>query len=285
MKLYLREELQAVWQGKDPFEQVMALKGEVFREVKERTTLRFELNGKSYFLKLHRGIGWGEIFKNWAQFNRPVLGAEQEYQAILKLQQLNVETMSVAGFGEVGRNPAKKLSFIITDDLVDTENLEDYCRLWSQQPPAATFKRLLIERVARMSRTLHENGLNHRDYYICHFHLHLPSLPEAGPISADDIHLHLIDLHRMQQRENMPIRWAIKDVGGLYFSAMEIGLTNRDVLRFMRRYRGKSLRDTLSQDQAFWRAVEQRAQQLYAKGLRKGIVGNIAQDKEVERGA
>ncbi len=285
MKLYLREDIKSVWQGKDPFQEVLKLKGEVFREVKERTTLRFELNGKSYFLKLHRGIGWAEIFKNWLNLNQPILGAEQEYQAILKLQQLNIETMSVAAFGEIGVNPAKKLSFIITDDLVDTENLEDYCRNWPQQPPNPGFKRQLIRRIASMSKTLHENGLNHRDYYICHFHLHLPSLPASGPVADEAIHLHLIDLHRMQQRQNMPVRWAVKDIGGLYFSAMEIGLTKRDILRFMRVYKGQSLREALVEAKAFWQAVDQRAQQLYAKGLRKGIVGLGAEDEGAERDA
>lgn len=285
MKLYLREEFQSAWQGKDPFAEVKSLRGKVFREVKDRRTLRFELNGRSYFLKLHRGVGWKEIFKNWSQLKWPILGAEQEYQAILRLQQLKVETMSVAAFGEQGANPAKKLSFIITDDLVGTENLENYCRPWPQHPPQPAFKRLLIERIARVSRTLHENGLNHRDYYIGHFHLDLRCLPESGPISDDEIHLHLIDLHRMQQRENMPVRWAVKDIGGLYFSAMDIGLTKRDLLRFMRLYKGKSLRETLAQDNEFWQAVEQRAQQLYAKGLRKGIVGKQESDKDSESGA
>lgn len=285
MKLYLRKEFQSAWQGKDPFAEVQRLRGEVFREVKERTTLRFELNGKSYFLKLHRGIGWKEILKNWSQFNRPVLGAEQEYHAILRLQQLKVETMSVAAFGEQGENPAKKLSFIITDDLVGTENLEDYCRSWPQQPPQPKFKRLLVERIARISRTIHENGLNHCDYYICHFHLNIGNLPEPGLITEDDVHLHLIDLHRMRQRENMPIRWAVKDIGGLYFSAMEIGLTKRDLLRFMRLYRGKPLRETLFEDKEFWQAVDQRAQQLYAKGLRKGIVGKHVLVEDGESGA
>lgn len=274
MRLYLREEFEAAWQGKDPFKEVLGIRGEVFREVKERVTLRFELSGKSYFLKLHRGVGWKEIFKNWSQFNKPVLGADLEYQAILKLQSLNVETMSVAAYGETGSNPAKKLSFIITDDLVGTENLEDFCRLWPQQPPQIGFKRLLIERIANVSRTLRENGLNHRDYYLCHFHLDLRNLPSQEVVCADDIHLHLIDLHRMQCRENMSIRWAIKDIGGLFFSTMEIGLTQRDLFRFMSLYKGKTLRKTLSEDKAFWQAVKQRAEKLYAKGLRKGIVGN-----------
>lgn len=273
MNLYLREDLQRLWGGTNTFEVVESLGGEVFREVKDRTTLRFELNGKSYFLKLHRGIGWREILKNWFHFNRPILGAEQEYKAVLRLQQLNIETMSVAAFGERGCNPAKKLSFIITDDLVGTESLEDYCRSWPQQPPAPAFKWQLIERIAQMSRCLHENNLNHRDYYICHFHIDLRCLPASGPVADKDIHLHLIDLHRMRQHKKMPVRWAVKDIAALYFSAMEIGLTKRDLLRFMRGYRAKSLRETLAHDRDFWQAVQQRAQQLYAKGLRKGIVG------------
>jgi heptose I phosphotransferase len=273
MNTYLREDFQIAWQNKNPFDEAQALKGEVFREVKERVTLRFELQGKSYFLKLHRGIGWREIFKNWLQFNCPVLGASLEYQAILMLQRLGIETMSVAAFGEMGINPAKKLSFIITDDLIGTENLEDYCRSWRLQSPPVNLKRLLIERVATVSRTLHENGLNHRDYYLCHFHLDLTRLPTQGVVCAEDIRLHLIDLHRMRRRAKLPVRWAVKDIAGLYFSAMDIGLTQRDLLRFMRLYKGKAWRDTLRADKRFWLAVQHRAEQLYAKGMRKGIVG------------
>jgi heptose I phosphotransferase len=284
MKLYLREDLQKAWQGEDPFGVVQRLQGEVFREVKDRRTLRFELAGKSYFLKLHRGVGWKEILKNCLQFNRPILGAAQEYQAVLRLQQLHVETMTVAAFGERGCNPARRLSFIVTEDLVGTESLEDYCRDWLQRPPQVRFKRLLIERIANMSRVLHGNGLNHRDYYICHFHLDVRCLPETGPICGEHIHLHLIDLHRMQQRKNMPVRWAVKDIGALYFSAMEIGLTKRDILRFMRSYMGRSLRETVLNDKAFWQAVNQRAQQLYAKGVRKGIVGQTASAQGVDHG-
>jgi hypothetical protein len=43
----------------------------------------------------------------------------------------------------------------------------------------------------------------------------------------------LIDLHRAQLRKKTPRRWVVKDVAGLYFSVMDIGLTQRDLFRFV----------------------------------------------------
>jgi len=232
------------------------LEGEIFRSVKTRRTFRFELNGKSYFAKIHHGIGWGEIFKNVLQFKMPVLGARNEYEAIRRLETLGVATMKVAAFGKRGWNPAKIQSFILTDELVDTISLEDFCRDWPTSPPPFDLKLALIRYVAEVSRTLHRNGVNHRDYYICHFLLRPKRLPA--------IQAPLIDLHRAQLRRKTPRRWAVKDVAGLYFSAMKIGLTARDRLRFVRIYSDGLWRTELR----FWRAVERAAERLYAKEQR-----------------
>ncbi|EGP1730363.1 lipopolysaccharide core heptose(I) kinase RfaP, partial [Salmonella enterica subsp. enterica serovar Heidelberg] len=51
----LKAPLTTLWRGKDAFEEVKTLQGEVFRELETRRTLRFELDGKSYFLKWHKG--------------------------------------------------------------------------------------------------------------------------------------------------------------------------------------------------------------------------------------
>lgn len=71
--LCLAEAFQNAWRGRDPFEEVLRLQGRVFREVAGRKTLSFELNGGVYFAKIHRGVGWAEIFKNLFQGKRPVL--------------------------------------------------------------------------------------------------------------------------------------------------------------------------------------------------------------------
>ncbi|HKO88161.1 MAG TPA: hypothetical protein VJU83_06530, partial [Burkholderiales bacterium] len=62
--LRLEPDFRAALQGKDTFNDIISLKGVVYREVANRRTLRFELQGKSYFIKAHFGTGWREIFKN-----------------------------------------------------------------------------------------------------------------------------------------------------------------------------------------------------------------------------
>ncbi|MEG1976737.1 MAG: lipopolysaccharide kinase InaA family protein, partial [Citrobacter sp.] len=90
----LKEPLATLWRGKDAFEEVKNLQGEVFRELETRRTLRFELTGKSYFLKWHRGTSLKEIVKNLLSLRMPVLGADREWNAIHRLSQLGVDTMT-----------------------------------------------------------------------------------------------------------------------------------------------------------------------------------------------
>jgi heptose I phosphotransferase len=269
MSVFLRDDLIA-WAGADPFAAAQAQQGQVYRDKEGRRTLRFELNGRGYFLKLHQGVGWTEIFKNLLQGRLPVLGAENEYRAIRALERLGIDTLAVAGFGRRGIDPARQLSFLITDELSDVESLEDVCARWPQQPPAPAFKRRLIARVAALSRLLHGAGINHRDYYLCHFLLEKSSLENAASGAAlEQRRLYLMDLHRAQLRAHVPQRWQIKDLGGLYYSALDIGLTGRDILRFMRDYRQRPLRELLTREAPFWHAVRARAQQIYVRDHRR----------------
>ena len=257
MKLVLSPIFAKAWQGADPFVKVNELEGEVFREVKSRKTFRFELDNRSYFAKIHRGVGWLEIIKNLLTLRRPVISAANEFYGINKLKEVGIDTMTVVGFAERGLNPAKTQSFIITEDLVDTIDLEAYCKDWVSTPPSFTFKIKLIEKLATVSRKLHQAGVCHRDYYLCHFHI---DITELGSLKVS-----LIDLHRALIKSSLGRRWVVKDIGGLYFSAMDIGLTQRDLFRFMKVYSGKSLRECLSLQMGFWQAVERKANKLYYK--------------------
>lgn len=112
----LKEPLATLWRGKDAFAEVKKLNGEVFRELETRRTLRFELSGKSYFLKWHKGTTLKEIIKNLLSLRMPVLGADREWHAIHRLSDVGVDTMKGIGFGEKGLNPLTRASFIITED-------------------------------------------------------------------------------------------------------------------------------------------------------------------------
>jgi heptose I phosphotransferase len=263
--LNLRPDLKKIFSGPDAevFDQIMNLQGEAYRDLAGRRTIRVVLDGQGYFAKLHYGVGWGEIFKNLIRLSLPVVGARTEWLAIQRFEELGVPTMSIAGFGERGVNPAERQSFLITDELTGTISMEDYCRFWCKTPPSPRLKRSIIEKVAGMTRQLHENGVNHRDLYICHFLMKEASAKTGA--SPEEIDLCIIDLHRVQIRPKTPRRWIVKDVAGLHFSSMDIGLTQRDLFRFMRFYRGRPLRQQLGEEQGFWKAVERKAMQLYRK--------------------
>lgn len=251
--------------GVDVFDYLMQLDGEIYRDIANRRTLRFTLNGRRYFLKAHYGVGWKEILKNLLTLRLPVLGARNEWRAIQTLQQLGVDTMTLVAHGERGLNPAHRQSFVITEALEQTVSLEDFCADWETNPPVSPsqlrLKRALINRVATIARRMHASGINHRDFYICHFLLDIAADVFKQPPEA--LRLSLIDLHRVQLRKRTPTRWVVKDIGGLYFSSMRIGLTRRDLYRFMKVYRDTSLRATLREDGKFWSRCRLRACSLY----------------------
>ena len=265
MKLILAEPFKRLWAGRDAFAEVERLEGVVYRELEARRTLRTEVEGRGYFVKIHRGIGWREIFKNLLTAKLPVLGAGQEWRAIQRLQEVAVPTMTAVAYGECGSNPADQRSFIVTEELAPTISLEDFCMDWPGQPPEPRLKRALIAEVARMIGMMHRAGVNHRDCYICHFLLHTDK-----PVTAERLKLSVIDLHRAQTRAAIPARWRNKDLAALYFSVLDIGLTRRDRLRFLKGYFLQPLRQILRDEARLLALLERKAEKLYRRKLRYG---------------
>jgi heptose I phosphotransferase len=262
-QIWLSDRFRTLWEGRDPFDEVDQLRGEVFRRVASRKTIRVTLDGNHYFAKIHRGVGWREIIKNLLHLKLPVLGAQNEWRALNLLHEIGVRTIRPVAFGRMGRSPARIRSFLITEELPGTTSLEDFCAAWAVQPPAPQLRRALIEQLAEMVRRMHTHGINHRDCYICHFHLDTSS--GRGLLSTDKLPLYVIDLHRAQIRRRTPRRWLIKDLAGLYFSSLDRGLTRTDRWRFVAAYEQKSLHEVFRTHKRFWGRVERTALALHAK--------------------
>lgn len=239
------------------FTQMMSLQGEIYRQLEGRTTTRVILDNQAYFIKKHEGVGFKEIFKNLLQLRLPIVSAKNEWLALNFLKKLNIPVPEVIAYGKKGLNPASVKSFILTRELPKHISLEHFCKDWKTDPPGFQQKQRILKEVARISQVCHANGLNHRDFYICHFLLDLTLF------DTSIIKLYLIDLHRACIRPEVPKRWLVKDLAGLYFSAKDIGLTKRDLLRFIKEYRNKSLTEIFPKELAFWRKVEQRGDKLY----------------------
>ena len=240
----------------DVFNAMMHLQGKAFRDVRGRKTMQIKLGDQSYFIKQHFGVGWGEIIKNLLSFKRPILGAMTEVNAIEALNHLGIPTTPLVAYGQRGWNPAKLKSFVMTEDLGDIVSLEDVCADWLSHPPDTALKQQLIIAVAKLAATLHGAGLCHRDFYLCHFVLKKAALTSDN-LQSGHIALILIDLHRVLMHQPRDGKAVMKDIAGLYFSAMDCALSAQDVALFKAHY--------LPQSEAFWAQVCKRSQRLHTK--------------------
>lgn len=253
-ELWLDAVFATAWQGLDAFAAASAIEGETFRALEQRQTLAFTLQGRRYFIKRHRGARLGEIGKNLLALRLPVVSARNEYRALRAMQAAGLAVPEPAAYGRRGWLPAQLESFLVTHDVGPHESLEDHCRHWQARPPAFAHKQQLLLQVADVARRMHGAGICHRDFYLCHFLRR-----------AHDGELVLIDLHRALVKRRLRQRWIIKDLAGLWFSAMAAGLTQRDLWRFLCRYRQLPLRQILAQEAGFWRAVQRRALRLWQR--------------------
>ncbi|MDP6137111.1 MAG: lipopolysaccharide core heptose(I) kinase RfaP, partial [Arenicellales bacterium] len=230
------------------------------------------------------------------------------------LQNLGLDTLEIAGYGtrerhlaKVLNDPAKRQSLIVTDEIPKAKSLEDLCKEWGWErngPKTAQeirFKRWLIEQLAQTGRILHNSGANHRDFYLSHFLLH--QTERTWEPSPENSRIFLIDLHRMRihkpqlrawikaaihgmlkrqrpraPQSKTPSRWKMRDVSGLHYSSRNLGLTRRDLIRFMAAYENTSRRQvlkSLKNNSRFWRKVQKRALNLHkleqrrARNMRK----------------
>ncbi len=267
--LELKPPFDRLWAGRDAFAAATELADTVapeavVRNVEGRRTLRFELPGRACYLKLQNGIGWKRIGEDLLRLRRPILGASNEWHAIQAFDRYAIPTMTALACGERGRGPAGRESFLITEAVEPAIDLDSYTRDWRTAPPFPPFKRALIREVAEIARRMHENGLNHRDFYLCHLLLKLDTAP-----SVESIRLAVIDLHRVQIRRHTPLRWRFKDLAALFFSALEIGLTRRDYFRFLQVYFSDTLRGILKKHKKLLAALEREAARLQVRYARK----------------
>lgn len=247
----------------DAFGTMMQFQGKVFRDVSGRKTLQIKIDGRSYFIKQHFGVGWSEIFKNLINFKKPILGAMVEVAAIQKMNAIGIPTTPLVAYGERGLNPAARESFVLTEDLGDIISLEDLASSWQHQ--SAKMKHALIVAVAELATKLHGAGLCHRDFYLCHI------MAKKIDLEQQYVHLYLIDLHRVLHYQASDSVAIMKDIAGLFFSAQQYAWSDEDLTLFKQHY--------LPQTAKFWVQVDLRAQKLRRKFNSEKFQARLAADK------
>ena len=269
--VYLRDDFRALLDGgalgetPNIFDALATVEGAIYRQAPARRTVRFEVGGAAFFAKQHTGVGWREIAKCWLSLKRPVLGARDEFDACRHLRAHGVAAPRVAAFGERGRNPATRRSFVICDALDGFVSLEELCGIWAATPPPLAIKRKLLTALGEFTRALHEAGVQHRDYYLDHL------LADRAKLASGEVALAVIDLHRARVRAQTPRKARLKDLAALRYSSAALVASRTDLLRFVGAYAGKRPAAVLRRERRFWNGIERRTERLRNRAVAKGL--------------
>ena len=210
----------------------------------DRVTLRFTINDgvrdHLFFIKRHGQSSWKEYIKPLLRLTWPILGARNEWNAILEFHQAGLPTMTPVAFGQSGRN-----SFLITEALEGCTKLSELPELFDPVRAGDTrWRNQMIQQIAVLARKMHSSGFHHQDFYLGHL-MQSHANPEK---------LFIIDLGRVKHHSALSRRWIVKDLAQLNFSAP---ITPTERLRFLRDYYGRKLtrRDRRLMRQIPWKTA------------------------------
>jgi heptose I phosphotransferase len=222
--------------------------------LKQRVTTRFELatpggGSQRFYIKRHGPSPWKEYLKPWIRLRRPILGAANEWNAILRFHEVGIPTMTPVAFGQSGPS-----SFLVTlaienciklSDWVETYFPLDAMRNGVVRPHLLAQSHALTNRVAEIARRLHNSGMHHQDFYLTH--LLVPQADIQGQ-------MYLIDLGRVRQHQRLRAHWIIKDLAQLHYSARRLPADTWQ--RFLHGYFQRSLN---ARDNALIRRITKKS--------------------------
>jgi len=203
--------------------------GSLLKKNKFRSVARIELGNRVFYLKRHF---WPcrERLRSITPLLRKE-DAKNEWNSMLLLNSLGFNTMTPVAFGEGKRFGPAYFSLTLTENLYDAEKLEVFFPRHFKPPlnrEKINDKRAYITKLAVLTKDLHNNGLNHQDFYLGHI-----------LIRQDEDKFFIIDVQRMHKNITISRHDKIKDLAQLAYSATGLGVfTKTDLLRFFHVYTG-----------------------------------------------
>lgn len=233
--------------GLTGFNEIMDYEGaEAFKDISHRSVARLSIvdekgTTRTFYLKRHR------------EQRRPGTrsGGLTEWNFIVRFRERGIPTMMPVAAGERLKDGILE-SFLITEALEGFQRMEIFMRDRYRQPLTGELiaeKRHLIRKMSDLTRKMHHEGFNHRDFYLTH--------TMVKPLEGGEFDLRIIDLQRVQEHRGLfslwRRRWLVKDLASLNFAAKKDYTTRADRIRFYLAYMGKCRPD--SKDRAFIKAI------------------------------
>lgn len=226
---------------------------------KYRSRLEFKTPGigkKLYLKRYHYPDALTQI-KNWFWHNARKSMMAFDLDPADDLAKAGIKTPKTVSYGEQWGFFFEKRSFIITEELPNSEPLEQKlpdCFEDISKTENLRDKRNFIHRLGQFAKKFHATGYRHRDFYLAHI------------FYSDNGTFYLIDLQRAFKPRILAERFRVKDISQLYYSAPGSAFSRTDRLRFYKSYTGSKSLD--GRDKAFIRKVVRKAN-LIARRERK----------------
>ena len=199
---------------------------------KHRTRLCFDITepDTTLFLKHYKNPPKLEQIKNWLQHGKKQSTADFDRLPSEELDKAAIKSPKVIAYGSQFDGLFEKRSFVITEKIPNAESIErklpDFIT-GTPTPENAALKKDFINALADLARRFHDTGMCHRDFYFAHIFLN-----ENGEF-------YLIDLQRTFKPRIFALRYRIKDLTQLYYSAPGNLFSRTDRLRFYLKYTNK----------------------------------------------
>lgn len=237
------------------FQMFMNMSGKIYRSKDNRQTLFFKIKNQGFYIKKFYNPSLFCYFKVLFRINSSIYSISNELLSFELFRKIGIKTPILIGYG-FNKSFLLNESFLISKELKNCQQLDNFIRenifLFKQN------KIKILNTISDILIKLHKNKVTHNDLYLCHFFISLESLQK------NIIDIYLIDFHRVKKHYCNNNRGIVKDLGALYFSMIEVGLTKDDLLIVENSY--IKSRDTSFND---FNVVYERANKLLLKYQRK----------------
>jgi heptose I phosphotransferase len=188
------------------------------------------------YLKRHYRLPWWSGLLALLRPGRGWSPAAHEWDHLEWASANGLPVPSAAACGEQIGPWGRLQSFLAVEELTGMIALHEAIPAAAERLDGANFSRWkcgLAAEMARIVRAFHDRNHFHKDLYLCHFYI---ADEDTRRVPDWTGRVRIIDLHRLGHHRWTRAWWRAKDLGQLLYSSDVVGVTDRDRLRFWRRY-------------------------------------------------
>lgn len=240
--------------------------GEMVAQHRDRSVCRVSVpwGGRRLVLFVKR-LGrahFKHVLESLVCLERPLSKCLREWKFAGLLEAAGVSTPPMLAAGEVRLGPLPLESFLVTREMEESIELDEYLGNGDGSgPPGAISRRELTNELAGTVARMHSAGLFHQDLYAKHIFIRR---------TGGKFVINIIDLQRM--RKSSRERFAIKDLAALNVTLPRETVSDFDRLRFLAAYvRCRWGRDGVSKAPRLLKAVLRRSLHIGGRSKFSGV--------------